>query len=101
MNMKRAATKKLIKGYYKKNWILRDSTEEVSKIPMTLTNEQIKANENFFEYIIKNTKSYTWLDHGAVYVIEDDRFLCDTPAKAKLFQNHVSENWKKNHLLIL
>jgi hypothetical protein len=45
---------------------------------MTLTQEQLKANEDFFNRVASMTKMYAWTDTGHIYQIEDGVFLCDS-----------------------
>jgi len=45
---------------------------------MSLTPDQIKANEDFFNRIASMTKMYAWPDTGHVYKIEEGRFICNS-----------------------
>jgi hypothetical protein len=46
---------------------------------MSLSPQQLKANEEFFNRIASMTKMYAWPDTGHIYKIEEGVFICDSP----------------------
>jgi len=60
---------------------------------MSLTQEQLKANEDFFNRVASMTKMYAWPDTGHIYKIEEGHFLCDSPEAFNALKEITSETF--------
>lgn len=49
---------------------------------MSLTPDQLKANEDFFNRVASMTKMYAWPATGHIYKIEEGNFICESQESA-------------------
>jgi hypothetical protein len=66
---------------------------------MTLTQEQLKANEDFFNRVASMTKMYAWPDTGHIYKIEEGSFICNTPEAFNDLKSHTPKTF--HHKIIM
>jgi len=67
---------------------------------MPLTKQQLKANDDHFTKIAKMTQMYIWKDEGLCYMIENNKYVCDTGEKTKKLFLNTSNKWFKKNAVI-
>ena len=57
---------------------------------MSLTQEQLKANEDFFNKVASLTNTYIWKEYFFVYKIKDGNFICDSQESYDMMKKHTT-----------
>jgi hypothetical protein len=60
---------------------------------MSLTKEQLKANEDFFNKIASLSSIYAWPSTGHVYKIEKGVFICDSIKSFEDLKNNTPKSF--------
>ena len=61
---------------------------------MALTQQQLKANEEFFKMVSVIGKSYLWPDYGFLYTIENDgTFVCPSKRAYQVLKDNTPKSF--------
>jgi hypothetical protein len=62
---------------------------------MKLTEEQLKANEDFFDKVASLTNLYVWKEYLYVYKIEDGMYICSCEDSYNKMIEHTTPSFHK------